>query len=207
MPDRMQKAAEKEKDKAKEKELERRKYEKDCTFEPRINKPKDREFFQKAQQKFLDKLNQTKQDMRLTRPISPKVGKHRPPKPLKRDYVNESTHQTATNAVSQAAGGDKLRQTLGARASSAKPATSKGPVKQPASTRSQLLRQQKNRENIEKANAERERKAKEDADRVERQNRVSRRLWAMLGPPATRGCPQTQLLLANARVFVFSGAA
>ena len=90
-------------------------------------------------------------------------------------------------------GDDKLRATLAAKemgktgtapvgsgstmnASRSRLSTTKGPKKQPSSTRAAQLLQQKRREEMEAKRKAEEKKAKEDADRKVKQNQVSKDL-------------------------------
>jgi len=90
-------------------------------------------------------------------------------KPLKLDYVNEGGAEAAS-IMKAATGGDKLKEKLAGKPQSAKPRSkmSGPPVKQPSSTRKDVLLQQRRREELEAKKAEEARKAKEDAERKAR---------------------------------------
>lgn len=96
--------------------------------------------------------------------------------------VGQTAANTATSVFDKAAGGDKLKATLAQRSAvSAKTKSSaSGPVKQPSSTRSNALLQQRRREELEQKRADEIRKKTEDEERVKRQNALKATVQGML---------------------------
>ena len=85
------------------------------SFKPHITtEPKDAATFAKLQNAFMKKLNKTKSEATVTKPVSPKFSQTKS-KPLERTYVNETTKPPMSTAVANAAGGDKLKAALAAK--------------------------------------------------------------------------------------------
>ena len=98
----------------------------------------------------MKKLNKTKSEATVTKPVSPKFSQTKS-KPLERTYVNETSKPPMSTAVANAAGGDKLKAALAAK--SMKSSTSQGPAKQPSSTKATALQAESRRKDIEKKKA------------------------------------------------------
>ena len=126
------------------------------------------------QDKFQEKLNNLKNE-KTTTIVKPFEFKASMSKPLERTYVNEGNAQAAS-IMKAATGGDKLKEKLAAKTTSVKAKSSVGgpPVKQPSSTRKDVLLQERRRQELEAKKAQEEAKAKEDAERKARQNQVSK---------------------------------
>ena len=165
MPRRMQQAMENEKQNPKVS-----KHQEDFSFKPLINEPKTGAQFKRLQDKFQEQLNKTKSEKRVTvaRPFGFNNSKS---KPLERAYVNEGGYQQ--HVINQATGGDKLKAAMATKKSTKSRSSATGPpVKQPSSTRSTALLQERRRKEIEAKKAADEKKAAEDKARIERQNQV-----------------------------------
>lgn len=165
MPHRMQQALEDEKRNPKRVNVQ------EFAFQPMVNEVKTGAQFKKLQDKFQEKLNKTKGANTVTAP-KPFKFENSKSKPLERTYVNEGPQKSL---MQTATGGDKLKEKLANKPQSARTRSTAGgpPVKQPSSTKSNVLLQQRRREELEAKKAEQERKDKEDADRKARQTQVS----------------------------------
>ena len=166
MPHRMQQALENEKRNPKKVSSQ------EFTFQPMVNEVKTGAQFKKMQDKFQEKLNKTKGANTVTKIQQFKFEDNAHSRPLKRTYVNEGPQQSLMAA---ATGGDKLKEKLANKPQSAKTrsSVSGAPAKQPSSTRSNVLLQQRRREELEAQKAKQEAKDKEDADRKAKQTQVS----------------------------------
>jgi hypothetical protein len=131
MPSRMQKDADQKKDKPAKKDN----FREDCTFQPKIGRPMTKEKFERKQKAFAEKLNRRKEQITTTRCQEFNFSKTKI-KYLERDYNDEAkTHADRERNERQ------LNQTQSFK----KILQPKEPEKQPASTRSTALLQERRR--------------------------------------------------------------